>query len=367
MTSKVMSEWADGSNLHIDEYIIVLAWMVVGWIIFSSAIVLLCFFVNRKKSWPSFAVYIMLLTVCDFCNGFLSSCLLIAQAQKDGVQSVTCACVFFLFLFSQLACLYHVLGICLLRNMSFHVSFARAYENKRRLPVFVSATSWLMSAVVCLVPFVLWTTKEEEISECVIQQLFTDLRRVMGFLAIFFIIPQFLTNILYLVACLRLRFIWLKVFPARAPSEATSRTYIQSSSNNDAAFEFANGQNHMALNQDGRTEQRTVAQGIGNNRSNGLCQQGFQSYNCTRIKIQRKVLGTIGMITLWFNICTIPLIVMFLLENQLGEIRRNMRYLSCIMFTLNSALNPFIYALRSDWLKKSLRNMFHTLINFCCI
>lgn len=367
MTSNVMSEWADGSNLHIDKFIIVLAWMVVGWIIFSSAVVLLCFFVNRNKSRPSFAVYIMMLTVCDFCNGVFSSCLLIAQAQKDGVQSVPCASVFFLFFFSQLACLYHVLGICLLRNMSFHVSFARAYENKRRLPVFVSATSWFMSGSVSLVPFVLWITKEEEISECVIQQLFTDLRRAMGFLAIFYIIPQFLTNILYLVACLRLRFMWLKVSPGRVPSEATSRTHVPTSSNNDAAFEFTNGQNHMTSNQDGKTEQHTATLGIGNIRSNGLRQQGSQSYNCTRMKIQRKVLGTIGMITLWFNICTIPLIVMLLMESQLGEIARNIRFLSCIMFTLNSALNPFIYALRSDWLKKSLRNMFHTLINFCFI
>ena len=79
----------------------------------------------------------------------------------------------------------------------------------------------------------------------------------------------------------------------------------------------------------------------------------------TGFKGQREVLITIGIILLVLNICITPINVIFLIELSTDySLSRDVKFVFMAMALLNSALDPFIYALRIKQFKESLRKTF---------
>jgi hypothetical protein len=157
--------------------------------------------------------------------------------------------------------------------------------------------------------------------------------QMTGFLFIVYFVPQGLTTVLYITACCRLKHVWKKVFPT----------------------------NSVGLENYPTTTTRTT--GSVSNQVNTI---SGNSTNRTSIRMQRNVIGTIGALMLIFNICTIPLLVLLRMENQNQITRRDARFIACTFFILNSALNLFVYALRTNWLKMALKQMFIDLFRTFC-
>jgi len=57
-------------DLHVDMAVTVLLCVELSWIVVSNGMIMLCFVINRRKSWPVFARYLLALSICDFMNGF---------------------------------------------------------------------------------------------------------------------------------------------------------------------------------------------------------------------------------------------------------------------------------------------------------
>ena len=76
-------------------------------------------------------------------------------------------------------------------------------------------------------------------------------------------------------------------------------------------------------------------------------------------KGQREVLITIGIILLVLNICITPINIVFLIELSTDySLSRDVKFVFMAMALLNSALDPFIYALRIKQVKETLRKTF---------
>ena len=88
----------------------------------------------------------------------------------------------------------------------------------------------------------------------------------------------------------------------------------------------------------------------------------YQTVGNSGFKGQRDVLITIGMILLVLNICMTPLNALVIIEiiNK-TLLTRNVKFILMGMALVNSALDPFIYALRIKPFRQTLRNTFS-----CC-
>ncbi|XP_052762300.1 cannabinoid receptor 1-like [Mya arenaria] len=158
---------------------------------------------------------------------------------------------------------------------------------------------------------------------CVLKELFTDGKQVAGFLAIFYVVPQLLTDIFYTVAVVRLRLELRRVSSLESESNTVSGTNPRPTNASSASV---------------KRQTRT----------------------------QRQVQGTIGLIMMLFNLFTVPMAVVMIMENS-GERERNMRYIVSVLFVLNSAINPLVYALKIGWLRQSIRDVFVECMKVCCL
>ena len=363
-------------DLHVDMAVTVLLCVELSWIVVSNGMIMLCFVINRRKSWPVFARYLLALSICDFMNGFTCIAFLVVSFLPEHyeVNLHMCSTVLYLFFTCQCACLFHMLGICLQRSLSIHVSYTTKPIIKSRAPVVVSITSWFVSASICSVPFIVWTHSETYIDHCVIHDLFDNVRNAMGYLAIVYIFPQILTNILYFIASVRLRFIWRKIDPVNNTDDDTCNTVATTSTNYQNEEPNEVGKHTLNIITTGSINKGidngggiTSSLQVNTTAVNRITTPRVQNtYTRASIKAQRKVLATIGILTLVFNVCTIPVIVAMLIENQGLYQSRNVRFVVCALFAMNSALNPFVYAIRTEWLKQALRKMLRTVINFLC-
>jgi hypothetical protein len=186
-------------------------------------------------------------------------------------------------------------------------------------------SSWILSIVVNFLLHFLYGCPEVAETRCNFNELFEgNTKNAALFLFNVYFVPYIFKNLLYVVICLRIRCIWKKVVPVQV---------------NEMEVEINRIPRSVPL----ASTQHNSTAGMTDNRAS--------------IRAQQNVVKTVGALMLIFNICTIPLIVMFRLEiSHHGS--RDLRFIVSTMFILNSSLNPFIYAVRTNWLRAALKQMF---------
>lgn len=309
-------------NIKVHSAIITCTIIIVCWTLLANTVIIICYITNRKKVWPAFVAQIFCLSLGDFFVGLVTLPWLLFPIFKTDdwqVSYISCCTMLYLLLCSQCGSLYHMMTICAYRLFRIETSTKIIDTNSnKKAPFCFAVTAWVASFIMCSLPFFFWADNEGTLNACLLQEIFVDITKAMGVLVIILFLPQVLTNILYIVVCLRLRYLWRRIHPVQSDGSA--------SVTNDASTSSSGG------------------------------------YSRTNVRIQRRFMGTIGFVMLLYNICTLPVIFLVFLENDYHVTKRNFRYTACMFFILNSALNPFIYALRSPWLKEALKRMYR---NWC--
>lgn len=299
-------------SVSVDLAVGLSAFFVVIWTTISNSIIVLCFVVNWRTSWPNFCSQVLCLSVSDMFVGYAALPLAVTGLTDVQMNIKICLIIYFLFFATQCASLYHILGICIYRLVVIRNSAKLQQENSTfRASLLLSGNAWVVSVLVCLSLTIVLGDPDKEDNICVMDGVFKDMRDVGAFFFVVFIIPQVSTNVLYALVCLQLKGTWNRVSP-------TSSNSISSS----------------------------------------LEVQRSTAIRRSAVRVQKKVLVTVGLIMLIFNICTIHQIILF----RIGEVKhqdakRNVRFIVSTIFILNSAINPFVYALRNDWLKVALLKM----------
>ena len=310
----------------VSDAVVVSSLIVALWILLANSTIAVCFIINRKIKWPTFSTQVLCLSITDIVVGLGSLPLTILPLICKTISYRYCSLIFFIFFASQCASLYQIFGICVHRCIITNKA-SRINEQRSdfRVPLALVLSSWTLSSVVNSLLLFLYGRTDATVMQCQFNELFTgNINQAATFLFIIYFVPYILTNVLYMFTCFRLRCIWKKIVPAPV-------TEMEGRSNRVPH----------------------VVSGVGIQENNIPSMSG----NSVSIRAQQKVITTIGTLMLFFNICTIPLIVLFLIQNQY-PVSRTVKFIVVTLFLLNSAINPFIYALRTNWLRIALKRMF---------
>ncbi|XP_052765365.1 trace amine-associated receptor 1-like [Mya arenaria] len=307
-------------NVH--SSLVMIAWFVISSAVLTNLVIVVTFLCKIRARWPPFTWFVFSLSICDFTVGTACVPILMAESFEVFNDYFTCMPFFFVFFLAQLASLYHVMGICFHRSWKIKSVLIQNRNQSKRFPLILSTVSWSLSCVICFIPFYVWRNENKPLKACVVDELFTKEQRALGFLAIFYVIPQLLTDMFYTVAVVRFRSELRRVLPLGPETNTVSVVDPESTTAPSSS-----------VNRQART--------------------------------QRHVQGTIGLTMLLFNMFTLPIAVVMVVEHSTGNRERNLRYIVSGMFVLNSAVNPFVYAFKIRWLRKSVREVLVECIDVC--
>ena len=303
-------------------------WISVTWILVSNILIISTFVINAGTTWPVFSRFVLSLSMCDLIVGILYVPMLVNYSVYSVTNFYGCVILFYLLFIGQIASLYHIFGICVHRTVKFIFHPNNRTVPERRAVIIISCCSWIIAAVVALVPNIILTKSYTVLNSCSQEDIYTRDFRFTGILATFYVIPYVLTNVFYLFACVRLKRAIKRVV---VPNERTTNTGDHAQEN-DAS----------------------------NDRRN----------NATHVGVERKVMGTVGVLLVIFNILTLPTIITVVYETRVGSLPYNVRKIAATLLTLNSGFNPLVYALRSTWIRGSiksiLKDMGNELRRLCC-
>lgn len=300
------------NGLPVETAAIVVCLLIATWTISANTIIVVCFLMNRKKIWPIFSTQILSLSLCDMCVGYASLPVVVFPFIGVEARMKSCGILMYVFFAAQCASINHILCLCVQRcNVIRNLSKAGSSKSSIAIPLLSVLSAWIASFSLCIFPTTYLEIKYPERKGCTIEDLFGEKASiVLSLVLAIYLVPQVFTNILYLLACFRLKILLTQVFPSN--------------------------QNSLELRS---CEEPPVPTKLTANRS--------------RVQIQKKVLGTIGLLMLIFNVCTIPQTVLLKVMNK----DRNFRYILSAVFLLNSALNPLVYAYRTKWIRLALQKM----------
>ena len=320
---------------HVSNWLVAFAWIAASWTILSNAVLVTAILNTIRANGIVFTRLVLSLSICDLVVGISCVPILVSESFASITNYIGCSFCMFLFFVSQLASIYHVLGICIYRASTIRTVLIQRLSNEKWTAALIAICSWLVACCVLVVCFFKWASSSPTsitLDYCTVDSIFPNNSRAMMFLGLNYVAPQIVTDIVYLYASIRLR----QIVRSVVPEAWTDRNYNSNTTRN-------------------ATEELQLS------RAEHVTSMFF-------VRTKRRVLGTIGLITLVFNLLTLPLVVCFLMSGSLnGYMGRDFRYIVSCLFTMNSAINPFVYAYRTAWLRKAIRSMFKELLEICCI
>ena len=294
-----------GEKGHVSNWLVAFAWTAASWTILSNAVLVTAILNTIRANGIVFTRLVLSLSICDLVVGIACVPILVSESFASITNYIGCSFCMFLFFVSQLASIYHVLGICIYRASTIRTVLIQRLSNEKWTAALIAICSWLVACCVLVVCFFKWASSSPtSLDYCTVDSIFPDDSRAMMFLGLNYVAPQIVTDIVYLYACIRLR----QIVRSVVPEAWTDRNYDSNTTRNPTGELQLSRAEHVTSVVFART--------------------------------QRRVLGTIGLITLVFNLLTIPLVVCFLMSGSFGYMGRDFRYIVSCLFTLNSAITP---------------------------
>jgi len=323
-------------KLHepVSVWLVTLVWCTATWTVVSNLILVTAILSIIRTSRELFLRVVLSFSLCDLVVGISYMPILVSESIKTISNYIGCSMSFVLYFAAQLASIYHVLGICIFRASTVKTLLVQRDSSEKRSAAIIPVCAWVSAFVVIIVCFVKWSNSSAmylTLDQCTADVVLLDLKQAMPFIALNYIAPQLVTDVVYAYVCIRLHQTVNRVAPGGTSTQVVDPNSVA-------------------------TRNTSMAQtGDTNLRSNGM----------VNLRAHRRILGTIGIITLVFNLLTIPLVVYFIIGGTVEQ-NRDIGYGACAMFALNSAINPFVYAYRIASLRKAIRDMFVGLKQTCC-
>ena len=205
------------------------------WIITLNGLLILCFWINRRKNWYSQSKNILSIIIIDLLVGSTTLMAFIAS-MKININLYECLVEFGLCLASQTATSLNVLRFCLIRFYSIRkTSVVR--EPTARMVVLQTLMIWILSSIIVLVPLVLWAEKQSVLRFCSWTYMFkTHESEVDIYMFNVLTLPTVTTTVLYGVLTIKLRKVKNCVNPSSTVSSVSPKQSRNSWSDTKTTF-----------------------------------------------------------------------------------------------------------------------------------
>ena len=414
-----------GENLHdIPISLIVVGISVCTWIIITNAVVFLFFVTSEKARKSSVTVQLLSLSLTDMLVGICTTPVFLTPVLSLFSKYETCACIMFMYFVSQGATINHALLICIHRLIIIRRKSNAHHNNKEKLQsVLVQIMLiWFGCVVFYAIPFLVFARFGEEVVPCSLNNVFRDKYfTVTRLMSILFLLPYICTNILYvyLLVYLRRRLrtvdatqvtlnnqsadisqrgdkldnivmtpvenpthiksvlpgafkntntLYLEPGPSTDRSKRNCRTiHVKEPDMNKTVKAQSTKDMKTDANEQIRGRAKEKTQKRRDISTHGINVMGA-SNSFSRLKKQRHVLNTIGIILISLNVFMAPLTFTPVFEFfQFGYLTRRVKFVFLAMAMLNSALNPIINVWRIIPFQENLRSKARKVANFICL
>ena len=208
-----------------------------------NGLLILCFWINKRESWYSHSKNILSIIIIDFLVG-LTTLMNFFSSMATDVNIYECLVAMGLSLASQTATSLNVLRFCITRFYSIRQTTVRR-EPSASVIVIQTLIIWLLSSVIVVVPFILWSEDQLILERCVWHIMFATNEAVVDlYMVNVLTIPTLTTTVLYGILALKLRKIKTSIHPNndqtdvprnnRADSWSDSKTPVSMTRRNTA-------------------------------------------------------------------------------------------------------------------------------------
>ena len=400
------------------------------WITIVNALVLACLLMSKHALKSFVNIQILSFCVSDMIVGILAIPLTLTFQITSAFPYVeACASVFYVYSTAQTANLFHAFGICIYRLVTIKRRSGTVMTQSKRFKqlLYQILFTWIGSAFLVAWPYGAFARFGKILTECSFYAVFENDLKPVAIINIIFLIPQVGMSVVYVYMFRFLLTTWRRINTTRGQSKppgTSSSNYgwpvdSKSLSEKEMSKHFKADESQttdlMTTSQmdnltsqeiykitdtlDKATHKNEVGCVIGKGKnSTSVCEttsnpdnaatsfasdRNTQRNNKTSFlrktngktddnlgyRDQKDVLITIGLIVLVMNIFMTPMnFIIFAELFSESLLSRKVRFALLALSLMNSALNPFIYALRVKPFKKAFKrnvNRFASRFCFC--
>lgn len=200
------------------KYVMPAVLCVCTWIAIANLFVSLFFFCNKRRLRNvSASTHILSLSVTDLQVGLSSVLISMSYVFKETFVSYDiCAFMFYYYLTSQFASMYHTFAICAHRCFTIFSRLRASTTDSRKVTrscmLVQIVIIWLIAAALSSIPFVLYRRVDSELPLCSLNTLFGDgYEGMLTISGLCLFVPQVVVSVLYCLLCAKLSSRWRSV------------------------------------------------------------------------------------------------------------------------------------------------------------
>ena len=192
------------------------------WVIILNGLFVLCFWINRHKTWFTRSKNILSIIIIDFLVGVTILMALISSA-KTNVSSHECILSMCLCVASQTATLFNVLRFCIIRFYTIRSSVVKQ-EPSTKTVLLQTLLIWTLSSIIIVGPLIFWSDLPSVIDRCTWDKLFTtNGRKVDLYILHVLTLPALAMSVLYGVMTLHLKRVKRLIHPNSNTLESSNQ------------------------------------------------------------------------------------------------------------------------------------------------